>query len=482
MTVPVPTVKFTDDDDSIIEGIAAPFGGPFNGKDLSKQFFSAKTDFALDWFPERPLLFEHGFDSETATEPVGRVTQWEIKADLGLWVQAQLNKSSQYWSAIKELIDSNKLFFSTSALSHLVQESKSSGELLRWPWCELSLTSHPCNPLATLEMVEKHFEGAGIKSTKLDELKTLSESSDAGGGFLTEKATPSSGYDTSESRPGAHSASDYAYVDSSGRGHLLIGDAAHVRAALARFNQTRFESPAKKKAAARKILSKASALNISVSDTSAVSKAAKSAAVKDLPSGPTLMGDDDGGPYPEGSYEDLATDISTALQRQSLGYAYVVATFPGYALARCCDDDGCMQYWRVAYTLDESGEPVLGEMEMVEAAMIPAGKSADLELLQTDEAPLAIQSARLSEYAALVLERTKGVQERRIKEGRIISASNRTRLSDTADALEGALKALRDLLSTTEPQPAKAASVDRSQQRLREFDGLKLWADVELAS
>lgn len=70
--------------------------------------------------------------------------------------------------------------------------------------------------------------------------------------------------------------SQFAYVDSDGAGHLPINDAAHVRAAMSRFNQTSFESPVKKKAAARKILAKARSLNIDVSSDSAIAMAAKS--------------------------------------------------------------------------------------------------------------------------------------------------------------------------------------------------------------
>lgn len=90
----------------------------------------------------------------------------------------------------------------------------------------------------------------------------------------TEKAAPSAGYDPGTSRPGASGRSDYAYIDSNGRGHLPIGDAAHVRAAMSRFDQTQFESDAKKTAAAKKIVARARSLNIEVSPDSAVAKAA----------------------------------------------------------------------------------------------------------------------------------------------------------------------------------------------------------------
>jgi len=60
--------------------------------------------------------------------------------------------------------------------------------------------------------------------------------------------------------------SSFAYIDSKGGRHLPIHDAAHVRNALARFNQTQFESEAKKKEALSKIHSAAKKLGVDVSD------------------------------------------------------------------------------------------------------------------------------------------------------------------------------------------------------------------------
>ena len=95
---------------------------------------------------------------------MGRVKAWEIKADTGLWVQAQLDASSEYFEAIGELVRRGKLYFSSGAMSHLVRVDKASGEIKRWPWCELSLTPAPANLYATLDLAdaEKHFKAAGL--------------------------------------------------------------------------------------------------------------------------------------------------------------------------------------------------------------------------------------------------------------------------------------------------------------------------------
>lgn len=51
--------------------------------------------------------------------------------------------------------------------------------------------------------------------------------------------------------------SQFAYVDSKGGEHLPINDESHIRNAMARWNQTEFESQSKKEGARRKIVSAA---------------------------------------------------------------------------------------------------------------------------------------------------------------------------------------------------------------------------------
>ena len=71
--------------------------------------------------------------------------------------------------------------------------------------------------------------------------------------------------------------SDFAYIDAKGGRHLPIHDAAHVRAALARFGQTQFDNAADKKATAKRLVAAAKKFDIDISDDTAVDAAAKSA-------------------------------------------------------------------------------------------------------------------------------------------------------------------------------------------------------------
>ncbi len=67
----------------------------------------------------------------------------------------------------------------------------------------------------------------------------------------------------------------FAYVDSDGGEHLPIHDESHVRNAISRFSQTEFESAAKKRQAAEKVLRAAARHDIEVSEDSDVMKAAR---------------------------------------------------------------------------------------------------------------------------------------------------------------------------------------------------------------
>ncbi len=70
--------------------------------------------------------------------------------------------------------------------------------------------------------------------------------------------------------------SDFAYVDAAGEGHLPIHDESHVRNAIARFNQTEFESTEAKERARKKIVAAAKRHGIEVSEDDHVAKPARS--------------------------------------------------------------------------------------------------------------------------------------------------------------------------------------------------------------
>ncbi|HET7141373.1 MAG TPA: DUF6582 domain-containing protein [Candidatus Limnocylindria bacterium] len=67
----------------------------------------------------------------------------------------------------------------------------------------------------------------------------------------------------------------FAYVDREGGEHLPINDEEHIRNAMARWNQTDFQSETAKREAAQKIVRAARRHDIEVEDDSEVAKGAK---------------------------------------------------------------------------------------------------------------------------------------------------------------------------------------------------------------
>jgi hypothetical protein len=80
--------------------------------------------------------------------------------------------------------------------------------------------------------------------------------------------------------------SQFAYVDKKGGEHLPINDASHVRNAIARFNQTEFESQAAKERARKKVLSAAKKFDIDVAEDANIAKPVKSLRAASTKRGP----------------------------------------------------------------------------------------------------------------------------------------------------------------------------------------------------
>ena len=80
--------------------------------------------------------------------------------------------------------------------------------------------------------------------------------------------------------------SQFAYIDSDGGEHLPINDESHVRNAIARFNQTEFESQAAKERARKKVLSAAKRFDIEVDEDSNIAKPTRSLRAASTKRGP----------------------------------------------------------------------------------------------------------------------------------------------------------------------------------------------------
>lgn len=175
-------VKFVDGSDSMIEGLAIPFGGPayLGGKDFHGEAFGPDTDLALDWFPNegRPFLYHHGLDPEVKAAVVGRQVERTL-TDAGHWVRVQLDKRSKYMAQIAELIANQALSFSSGAVPHLVK-TESDGSIKSWPWVELSGTPTPANPDAAAYAVKASDAIEHLAAIRAEIPDALKEAIDSG--------------------------------------------------------------------------------------------------------------------------------------------------------------------------------------------------------------------------------------------------------------------------------------------------------------
>jgi HK97 family phage prohead protease len=133
-------LKSLTDTTATIEGYAVVWGG----SDLEGEHFSKQTNFWPEAMPAAPVvLYEHGLDPTIGRTVLGHVVVKTVD-DVGLWVQAQIDRSRAYAAHILELVKTGRLGWSTGAVSHLVE--KANGFIRSWPLVECSLTPTPCEP------------------------------------------------------------------------------------------------------------------------------------------------------------------------------------------------------------------------------------------------------------------------------------------------------------------------------------------------
>jgi hypothetical protein len=90
---------------------------------------------------------------------------------------------------------------------------------------------------------------------------------------------------TTEARDKLRS-NQFAYVDRKGGEHLPLNDESHVRNAIARWNQTEFESQAAKERARKKILAAAKREGIEVDEDSNIAHSTRSLRAASTKRGP----------------------------------------------------------------------------------------------------------------------------------------------------------------------------------------------------
>jgi HK97 family phage major capsid protein/HK97 family phage prohead protease len=149
-------IKEQTDDTVTITG----YGVVFGGSDLDGETFTADTKYYLDNYQTAPMFYDHKQGAlKHAIGSVKSITQDEI----GLFVEAELDKSADYVDGVLKLIDKGVVGMSSGTLSHIAERKNTT--ITEWPLGEVSLTVIPAEPRTISNVVIKQLAGdASLKA------------------------------------------------------------------------------------------------------------------------------------------------------------------------------------------------------------------------------------------------------------------------------------------------------------------------------
>ena len=175
-------LKTLDAANGRVGGYLVVWGSPAQ-RDLHGEYFTPQTELGLDWYPRRPVLYQHGLDGAVKAEMIGVLEV--LKADdSGVWAEAQLDMRGRYARSILRLVEDGALGWSSGSLPHLVTV-ESDGHIRRWPIVEGSLTPTPAEPRHTdVHTLKSAYAALGLDDTRLGLTETEQ------GGTMTVELTP----------------------------------------------------------------------------------------------------------------------------------------------------------------------------------------------------------------------------------------------------------------------------------------------------
>lgn len=158
--------------------------------DLQGEYFTAKTEFNLDWYEIRPALYQHGLDGQLTSSPIGKIHNLKVD-DIGIWAEAQLDMHNEYVQAVNKLVDKGVMHWSSGSLAHLV-EVEDDGNIKKWPLVEGSLTPTPAEPRRTdIQSIKSAYQDLGLSTDKLN-IQSVNTRKDASNEHKGAKADDSS--------------------------------------------------------------------------------------------------------------------------------------------------------------------------------------------------------------------------------------------------------------------------------------------------
>lgn len=165
-------------------------------RDTDGEYFTKDTNYALDWFDKRPLIYAHGLDQSVKTMPFGVVDTLK-QDDVGLyaegafidpdtvkeWGQEQRKIHRWYMGEIKRMMNEGILYYSSGSVKHLV--TAVNGRIDDWPIIELSMTPAPAFPpiysktttIQAFKSLPVSFDAADAETDALPEEPSAKEAS-----------------------------------------------------------------------------------------------------------------------------------------------------------------------------------------------------------------------------------------------------------------------------------------------------------------
>ncbi|MCP4099153.1 MAG: phage major capsid protein [Planctomycetaceae bacterium] len=121
------------------------YGVVFGGEDLEGDTFTADTDFSLDMVPTKDIYYDHS--QGDIPHVIGKTITEKID-EIGIWVEAELDRSFEYASAVLRLVEAGVLGWSSGSAEHLarIERTGAKGFIKKWPVIEYSLTPTPAEP------------------------------------------------------------------------------------------------------------------------------------------------------------------------------------------------------------------------------------------------------------------------------------------------------------------------------------------------
>jgi len=121
-----------------LEVLAAPYGGPDDGRDTDGEFFSPATDFQEDLIPLPPAFYYHGAETDSTSEPIGRsVGRWADQA--GVWLRVALDMARPESQRVWQAASRGQAYASTGVVPASREVNAETGEIKRWLIGEVSL-------------------------------------------------------------------------------------------------------------------------------------------------------------------------------------------------------------------------------------------------------------------------------------------------------------------------------------------------------